>query len=143
MKEHEVILKMIEDVSPDDSETLRKIDILVLRYITGVDVHDYDIDYDDSIYATDADGNEVDLGKCWYYSQIDFTESRVALKDIRPNWCFCINGCELGYFCSMFTGKPEEYIRWKAGQYFPTEELAELHAIIQAIAYEREKHETV
>jgi len=109
----ETILKLIENVDPGDTNTLDKIDALTFVYTRQ---------------------NESAV------THPQYTRSRDALKAIRPGgWWFdmevTIIGKEWVYSCglpnfidtdSLVESKP-----------LPTEELAELHAIIQAIEYER------
>lgn len=66
-----------------------------------------------------------------------FVFSRDALKSIRPEgWKFCeIRTEEIGYSCRFW----KKGVGNKTGYEIITEELAELHAIIQAIEYERTK----
>lgn len=80
-------------------------------------------------------------------SDCRYTRSRDALKAIRPaGWWFYANdrlsakGQEgFEQFCAIDTRLPfKQGIQEKIdGQYCPTEELAELHAIIQAVEYDR------
>lgn len=108
MKDHETILKMIEEVDPNDTAKLDEIDRLVDEY----------------------EWNGV--SQLLYPPQ--YTRSRDALKEIRPNgWVFTItSGNEPLVWCL----KNGVQIKAVVNE-FTTEELAELHAIIQSIAYER------
>ena len=70
---------------------------------------------------------------------IQYTRSRDALKQIRPDgkimWCFFENYPEGARArAEIFHDHGDNPIQTG---WFPTEELAELHAIIQAIEYER------
>jgi hypothetical protein len=82
-----------------------------------------------------------------------YTRSRDALKAIRPKkWCFTVRGLQYNKksFASAISQEYTEADDWGEGiiSKVPvefaiecaTEELAELHAIIQAIEYERERH---
>jgi hypothetical protein len=111
---HEQILKMIEAVDPSDTAKMDEIDAMVFRYVTK------------------DNRSWVGLPKPKY------TRSRDALKAIRP---------EGFYFNGGFVGKYAEYeadnfsiprIKFNSGDKL-TEELAELHAIIQAVAFERKE----
>ncbi len=134
MTEAEKILNMIENVNPDDIETLNEIDAMVFVYLNFSERYFKEVHYK---------GNRV----CWktimdYYSnkivKIQYTRSRDVLKSIRPKgWKVCItsNGR-----CQMWKDECEapnitSYNNQKGK--LPTEELAELHAIIQAIEWER------
>lgn len=117
------ILKMIETVDPADTAKLDEIDQLVLTYIL-------DIGYRPSTQSP------------WQY-----TRSRDALKAIRPEgWepIGCnddlIGGFSGGWKFTMYNVTPFVDRRYKVSSaYCKTEELAELHSIIQAISYERSK----
>ena len=119
MENHEQILKMIEEVDPNNRELMEEIDILVWEYI-GFDKN-----------------SERKIDDC-----PDFTTSRDALKKIRPEgWGFdhdvIFNKWEVvGY---VTEGYSKNYPSVESYCYLPTEELAELHCIIQAIAHERAK----
>lgn len=129
MKDHEIILKMIEEVDPKDTAKLDEIDGRVFCYIKELDPL-------------------MKMPSVWPYpmwkdptaQRVDYTRSRDALKAIRPEgWFYNIGHNESNsgglFACSMYshTNSP-----LKNSPDLPTEELAELHAIIQAIAYERE-----
>lgn len=133
MSDHEIILKMIAEVSPDDNEKLRIIDELVLKFIENIP---------ESLFPK-------------VYVLPRFTTSRDALKAIRPKgWFVQItsnnqtenNHYHVRLYSENHRGSPLEMsdghiiytkhsVNYNNGK---TEELAELHAIIQAIAYERE-----
>lgn len=77
---------------------------------------------------------------------IDYSRSRDALKAIRPEaWQPSMNysyGGKVWNFMMIKWGErctPLKYINQGDRFWFATEELAELHAIIQAIQYERDK----
>jgi len=150
MKVHEAILSMIEEVNPDDTTTLDKINILTLGYIAGADVHIIEIDYDGSVYAMNALREEVDLHRSYNKNEIDFTRSRDALKAIRPEGWYLdhagISYAQGGFSCTLWRGKDKELIYsdpFLNPKKVGTEELAELHAIIQAIAYERSQNDSL
>ena len=129
------ILKMIEEVSPDDTAKLDEIDARVTVWLEGYDWGS------SQAYMKNQSVlefySEEGLEHRYYISH--YTRSRDALKQIRPE----------GFLLREFQ---DVNGKWQAGLYkpseafvgtsslrlwLPTEELAELHAIIQAIEYER------
>jgi hypothetical protein len=107
------ILKMIETVSSDDTAKLDEIDKAVFYYCG-----------------------------CSFASIQKYTRSRDALKAIRPNGsslslCIGIDGRTKYQYWHATKDNPNPY-PYEASD-LPTEELAELHAIIQAIEYERNR----
>lgn len=124
------ILKMIETVSPDDTAKLDEIDARVDCYKWGYDFHD--VNSVEGCFVSYFHKGPLPEDKYGNLSQ-KYTRSRDALKAIRPEgWWFGICGA---YWCD-FGKKLDER---KPTPELPTEELAELHAIIQAIEYERTK----
>jgi len=133
MKDHEIILKMIEEVSVDDTDKLDEIDIKVFRHCGQ------------GCYPA------IPLPNSKFPP---YTRSRDALKKIRPEgWIIRLyqtpvynprkpNNANLYHFNMdkyFFLESEEEYNQINVrAMHLPTEELAELHAIIQAIAHERE-----
>lgn len=128
------ILKMIEEVSPDDTAKLDEIDARFWCFKNG---HSY-IDGKGSRYKAE------DKGKVELYEmrpQDTVTRSRDALKAIRPQ-----QGCSVfrlfnaddwdGWKCQI-SWFPTSVAKYITSPTLKTEELAELHAIIQAIEYER------
>lgn len=112
------ILNLIETVDPSDTAKLDEIDRAVRLYIDP---------------AQDAYEKE------FLYDLKKYTRSRDALKSIRPGeWTFQIQNASYGfdvfYYPPMF-GLVEGPSPMRSFA-LPTEELAELHAIIQAIEYE-------
>ncbi len=131
MSDHQMILKMIEEVSPDDTAKLDEIDARVWCYTNEEAIRPFV--GGDFQYRKEGD---------WYFlnSFPEYTRSRDALKAIRPEgWVFEIE-CRSSFFdnwdccgCDWVNeGKTFIAARCK------TEELAELHAIIQAISFERQ-----
>lgn len=116
------ILEMIENVSPDDTNTLDEIDARVCFYLNPGEKMYYDGLEDYLIGVRDQ-----------HYMRIhsQYTRSRDALKSIRPEGVITT----VSYYPEGFEG----YAVGAKGQSprLPTEELAELHAIIQAIEWER------
>lgn len=137
------ILKLIETVDPSDTAILDKIDVHVSCYIHG---WNYSKDMTRDFRRTRENDPQ-------YFSENykEYTRSRDALRAIRPEgWTGHIlifereARCVLsepytGNFCGTFDFKTEEYIGDKIFAGLPTEELAELYAVIQAIEYERNK----
>jgi len=114
------ILEMIEKCDPADSAGLNEIDVMVFSYIN-------DIDY-------------IKEGYKKYYELIflpKYTRSRDALKSIRPEgWGICVafSASEKDFVvCSIYN---RDMVRYET-QTLKTEELAELHCILQAIEHER------
>jgi hypothetical protein len=138
-------LEMIEAVDPRDKTKLDEIDARVWVFSGQCPVK----------------FNELTLSPAGYgyfhrrvvlndYSP-QYTESRDALKAIRPEgWYMSLEPrfiCErfdggMGFFAFAIKQTGGEVLQeatfvQRGGALLPTEELAELHAIIQAIAYER------
>ena len=144
----ETILKMIEEVDPADSETLDEIDARVWCWKDGR--------FFEFIEQT------PDLGKIFHYKHDEkhrggsfgnlsglpkYTRSRDALKSIRPeSYEFVSIVTQEGACCEIWFDNRTNVRGPKEGEelespLLPTEELAELHAIIQSIQYEREEKE--
>ena len=123
------ILKMIQAVDPNQPEKLDQIDCEVEAFIRDTGTH-----YADGywwVYSDRGDNPES-------YTPKQYTRSRDALKAIRPKrWMFCIEELAEGAWTS--TLEYDIASGWVSfySQPLPTEELAELRAIIQAIAHER------
>lgn len=116
------ILKLIETVDPTDSAKLDEIDILVYEYLEPVNSgYPYRIAL--------SLGVPSGLPK--------YTRSRDALKAIRPEG-WSSYGAVHKEMSSFVYYKGVGYERIETDCYdLPTEELAELHAIIQATEFER------
>lgn len=134
------ILKMIEEVDPEDSEKLDEIDARVWCYLDGCVFAGVKHDRIYAIHPKTQCEDEIFNGVC----TLRYTRSRDVLKAIRPEgWLVSVTP-DIEYDWSGFKG-------WDASiqserkcfqvvpdvDALPTEELAELHAIIQAIEYER------
>jgi len=128
------ILEMIEAVYPSDTAKLDEIDAMVWCYLNSAEfkwtkgrgLFEYNIGGKENVTKR--------IGK-----NIQYTRSRDALKQIRPDgkimWCFFENYPEGARArAEIFHDHGDNPIQTG---WFPTEELAELHAIIQAIEYER------
>lgn len=142
------ILELIENVDPSNTDALDEIDARVWCWL------------DDKEYAgQDKLGNQIYKEREGCFPMVgcgsfeagnvkQYTRSRDALKAIRPEgWRICIEDfssfkCTLMPYDSGFEPDPNNYeIIWddpasKVGK-GKTEELAELHAVIQVIEYER------
>lgn len=126
MTEAKKILEMIENVTHDDSVQLDEIDACAASYInSGLDLPDN--------VASSARVNPMHR----------FTRSRDALKAIRPEGWGVYTNChdeknKVIWECRAVLLKDvESEMRPFTSPEFQTEELAELHAIIQAIEWER------
>jgi hypothetical protein len=145
MTETETILKMIETVDPADAAKLDEIDARFLCYLTGCTF----ISRDENIITCQKNG--YTYKETLPLTASEYTRSRDALKRFRPGgWMFRVSRA------GIFHGPEQEFAfnKWgpwqciadtrhfTIGQYelvseAATEELAELHAIIQAIEFER------
>ena len=130
------LLEMIEAVDPSDTAKLDEIDARVWvfldkkkRRIIAGKIEQF---ISDDGYGFEAGWYGVSGSFC-----LKYTRSRDALKAIRPNgwqWYASANrGMVTFVFHKGLHANPEAH-----GADLPTEELAELHAIIQAISYERQ-----
>lgn len=134
MKDHLKILEMIEAVDPNDGIQMLKIDT-VTQWFLKPEEHIYYSGLDDYISGV----LETFRGGSHYHVPPRYTRSRDALKSIRPDgWLFSVFHEKKNPVCC--TQKRDK--DWVLGRVFqtpplPTEELAELHAIVQAIAYGR------
>jgi len=119
----EAILKMIEQVDPSDTAKLDEIDLEVSLFL-----------------KPERDQNHIRKKIKWYIPSGKYTRSRDALKAIRPEgWEISIEEGQNCWDCSYYWAG--EGVKLCRGVSLPTEELAELHAIIQAIAHERTQGE--
>ena len=149
MTEAETILKMIENADPEDTAKLDEIDARVHEYL-GYYWHGGGSSAEDKIYAghwADYPDGKRGKGLCECESDEyfapeppEYTRSRDALKAIRPKDCWLETGTDIkdddtySYRCRLWHWSESRQRREPA---LPTEELAELHAIIQAIEFER------
>lgn len=143
MSDAQDILKMIENVSPDDAARLDEIDARFHAWWSGVNFialgvwKEYDSRPRELVAYRYGEINEGSNGYCLRY-----TRSRDALKSIRPEgWSAQYHHPYHDERTSFELFQPD----WDGETHpvyardLPTEELAELHAIIQAIEYERNK----
>lgn len=136
------ILRMIEGVAVDDTDSLNEINAHVHIYV-GKDA---------SLMARYEWNIEKCLSLYRQYPQLvsDYCGSRDALKAIRPDGWWpasyerdrvCVGSCptRIGYENQKNPGFEN---RIHSPRFLPTEELAELHAIIQAIQHDRDNAAT-
>lgn len=156
------ILNLIENVDPSDTATLDEIDARVSLWLDGHSFKHSGVDKYENEYIDYLHSNGQDI-RLWGSSyargdMLEYTRSRDALKAIRPegySW-FCLDHKDTteDWECRIdFT--PQSKPLWEKTwgrllkkvpnplvQVFsptlPTEELAELHAIIQAIQWSRD-----
>lgn len=138
---HKQILKMIEAVDPSDTETMDEINARVWCWLNGFVFMQFQ---GISRFYYNALNEEEKTAFKQITHNIDdtpkYTRSRDALKCIRPDgWGICHSpqgkfNTHIIVYCYQIGQKG---YNTKGGLVLPTEELAELHAIIQAIAYER------
>ena len=141
------ILKMIETVDPADTAKMDEIDARVACYLTTT----YEQEFIEMINRCGRNGD----GFSFYYKYpngeqgtsshnlcVRYTRSRDALKSIRPEGWHWLNTCKYpdnNYHTNMFKTNDDGVVACSGP--LPTETLAELHAIIQAIAYDRAQKE--
>ena len=121
------LLKLIETVDPSDTDTLDEIDARVWCWL-GVQ------GFDENRCRFDLEFSKMKFAP-------KYTRSRDSLKAVRPERCTVqVTKYVAGWAeCCLVT----EFSEWDWTNGFkcltaPTEELAELHAIIQAIQWERD-----
>ena len=129
MTEAEKLLKMIEEVDPKDSDTLDEIDCRVEHW------RNWQRTTIDRVFPADDLGvarfTTTD-GRTLYAAK--YTRSRDALKAARPEgWQIQIREIDFCFDCLL--RKPKALVNVNR---LPTEHLSELHAIIQAIEWEKE-----
>jgi hypothetical protein len=132
MTDAETILNMIETVDPTDTAKLDEIDARVCCYAKGYEFEQ--MDGDSNLYwAMMPHDRHVCL------STPKYTRSRDALKAIRPEALGLENYVGRGGVTDanafFYLNHQKVHFRYTGD----TEELAELHAIIQAIEYDREQ----
>lgn len=133
------ILKLIEAVDPSDTAKLDEIDARVFCYLEGAQfVEMVDSRHQSYHWLPEFTKRSCISGKTYNEAlYCKWTRSRDALKAIRPEG-WSLHGGQIGKFAeyqaSKWTVPP---VIFYAAVDLPTEELAELHAILQAIQYER------
>lgn len=134
------ILNMIENVNPDDIEILNEIDARVWCYVFRGNDYKYEGRLKHMANTAHFPDRIIYYSDGKKHTQFQFfTRSRDALKAIRPEgWEFRFDSNCGSNICEMFKS-PDGIQRWEVeAPILPTEELAELHAIIQAIQWERD-----
>jgi len=115
MTEAQTILELIEGVDPADTAAMDEIDLAVINE-----------------FWPETAAYHIELG----YNNPKYTRSRDALKSIRPEgWGLESIISEKYNRVRVFQTHGKSNLK---SEYLPNEELAELHAIIQAIQYERD-----
>jgi len=147
------ILKLIESVDPKDNATLDEIDARVYCYcgaslspLSFKSISDgrYRVKYLESSYKSSMDGQWISHGEEDLCDLPNYTRSRDSLKEIRPEGlAFSVVGRIDGSACyrlvSLVTAESDpRLVRGFDSPYLPTEELAELWAILSAIQHERD-----
>ena len=127
MKDAEIILKMIETVDPKDISAIQEIEARVFCWVIR--------EKPPISYA------ELSKQISFVGGVPEYCTSRDALKAVRPQgWWFTIEPTgwhEDWWKVSAVTQKYGSHVVLENEAHIQTEELAELHAIIQAIAHER------
>ena len=144
MKDHKKILTLIENVDPLDNDALDEIDARVWCWLEDCKFKRMLNNKYPTLSASKFSFYEDDQIYYKLVSGIRYCTSRDALKAIRPDgwqWYLVPRDDNLmvrfgGALDCVGTGQLES-------PSLPTEELAELHAIIQAIAWERQNDGTV
>lgn len=139
--EAQIILDMIEAVDPADTAKLDEIDSRADAYVRRLTFVAHEASSFGGLsykYKCDDPPPKTQYGCAWAVAVPRYTRSRDALKAIRPEgWWFDIeNYGDTEAMCTA-TMKNRNLDIVLDSDELPTEELAELHAIIQAIAYER------
>ena len=145
MSEMQKILDLIESVDPEDTGTLNEIDARVTCLVKNWCFLDYPHktrDGQEHNHLVTAKSEEYPEGFKQYLNY--YTRSRDALKSIRPEgWWFSIEGINDNLVDGSFvTGVYCEIVDYFSDRLesppLPTEELAELHAVVQAIEWSRQ-----
>ena len=133
MTEAKKMLELIESVDPDDTDALNEIDARVWCLVND------DWDYETHFKKPFSGGFTSKNGDGKYLKYIpEYTRSRDALKAIRPEgWQWVVEYIGGEYYCCLH----DKYLDSVFSCDAPTEELAELHAIIQAIEWERNNND--
>lgn len=133
MTTHKDILGLIEVVDPEDTDKLDEIDARVWCWLNNGEF------LRTKFFGTLVQYIDLTDGKTKGHSfHTQYTRSRDAIKGIRPGGClFSIQVLEDGCAEVAYLYPPNEDDICLDSPKLPTEELAELHAIIQTIAHER------
>ena len=123
------ILKLIEDVDPEDRDALDEIDARVdcfrmkCRFISFTSEMEFPCEYSFQGHVARMQSSR-------------YTRSRDDLKAIRPEgWAICVTTYKHKAIANCLINMEGKLLQ---ANRLPTEELAELHAIIQAIQWERD-----
>jgi len=130
------LLELIENVDPSDTAKLDEIDARCLALFFGYKFESFgQSKINPNMKCLKVSGNRIDEGSvCQQHLIPQYTRSRDALKSIRPEgWNFTIQALQKACGC---TAQKDKNLKWSNS--LPTEELTELHAIIQSIQWERE-----
>lgn len=121
------ILEMIEAVDPEDDEKLQKIDVLVYLY-TGDKSVDNDNLWHVPYYTRSRDALKAIRPKGWFYQSINYH----PLKKL-----FCAEYSKESNISDLGKNRFEVFYPIYSALLF-TEELAELHCIVQALESDRQ-----
>lgn len=133
MNQHKEILRLIETVDPTDRAKLDEIDARFQSYLW-----DYGsfCGYEPMQNTEDEHVFTLECSITLYCPH--YTRSRDALKEIRPPHFYINNyGDADGFVCIINETQPRGFVVVANSGFRKSEELAELHAIIQVIAHER------
>ena len=128
------LLTLIENVDPNDSDALDEIDARVMCFVDNINFDTPEWDKRDE-YCTYVDNWTFEDPINVIFEK--YTRSRDALKSIRPEGWKIHTLQEDNYFDCILFGDKHDHISTE-GLGLPTEELAELHVIIQVIQWERD-----
>lgn len=134
------LLSMIEAVKPDDTEGLLEINAHTECFLEGLKYQSHQIvcpRMKKTIQINHEDGT--------HYSGLFFSHDRNALKAIRPEgWLFGSKALLLSGERVAYEAWADKFLcRYVESPLLPTAELSELHAIIQAIEWERNNNKEV
>lgn len=130
MSDAQTILQMIETVAPDDTAKLDEIDARVWCWINGYEFIGTPWFFEDKFTGWTMKFDNGDERLVRAGSSKQYTRSRDVLKAIRPEGFFPEIVLDEGG-CAICKNKGID------SMCLPTEELAELHAVIQALEHER------
>lgn len=151
MTEAQKILHIIEGAHPNDKDTLNEIDARVWFFLNDAEFIKAN-DFNGRVYGYTARQKSIDqrysdlmeIGGQSGFTAPQYTRSRDALKAIRPEGWQVKIAHDAGsnvWQCSLTKWAPRSVplkcINYHWNYAALTEELAELHAIIQAIEWER------
>lgn len=119
------LLTAISSAKVDDERGLDEIDARVMAFLLNSNYQKH--------FRNENGDIEVETGEEITDCVLEYTRSRDALKKIRPKgWRL-----EIGEWTDGWKATLWKKLFWVGETYLPTEELAELHAIIQAIQHDR------